>query len=87
MLSMIFVMITMALESAERIMEVLTEESTLQNPQHPVMEVKDGSIDFDHVSFKYSKKAAATPCPTSTCTSSPARSSACWAAPARRKPL
>ncbi|HIY25976.1 MAG TPA: ABC transporter ATP-binding protein/permease, partial [Candidatus Acutalibacter pullistercoris] len=58
MLSMIFVMITMALESAERIMEVLTEESTLQNPQHPVMEVKDGSIDFDHVSFKYSKKAS-----------------------------
>ena len=58
MLSMIFVMITMALESAERIMEVLTEESTLQNPQNPVMEVKDGSIDFDHVSFKYSKKAS-----------------------------
>ncbi len=58
MLSMIFVMITMSTESAERIVEVLTEESTLQNPENPVMEVKDGSIDFNHVSFKYSKKAA-----------------------------
>ena len=58
MLSMIFVMITMSTESAERIMEVLTEESTLHNPENPVMEVKDGSIDFNHVSFKYSKKAA-----------------------------
>lgn len=58
MLSMIFVMITMSLESAERIVEVLKEESTLHNPENPVMEVKDGSIDFDHVSFKYSKKAS-----------------------------
>ena len=58
MLSMIFVMVTMSAESAERIVEVLSEESTLQNPGHPVMEVKDGSIDFDHVSFKYSKKAS-----------------------------
>ena len=58
MLSMIFVMITMSLESAERIVEVLNEESTLHNPEHPVMEVKDGSVDFDHVSFKYSKKAS-----------------------------
>ena len=58
MLSMIFVMITMSTESAERIVEVLTEESTLHNPENPVMEVKDGSIDFNHVSFKYSKKAA-----------------------------
>jgi ATP-binding cassette subfamily B multidrug efflux pump len=58
MLSMVFVMITMSLESAERIVEVLNEESTLHNPEHPVMEVKDGSVDFDHVSFKYSKKAS-----------------------------
>ena len=58
MLSMIFVMITMSLESAERIVAVLSEESTLHNPENPVMEVKDGSIDFDHVSFKYSKKAS-----------------------------
>ncbi|MGI6255130.1 MAG: ABC transporter ATP-binding protein [Acutalibacter sp.] len=57
MLSMIFVMVTMSAESAERIVEVLSEESTLHNPENPVTEVKDGSIDFDHVSFKYSKKA------------------------------
>ena len=57
MLSMVFVMITMAEESAKRIVEVLTEESSLKNPENPVMAVKDGSIDFDNVSFKYSKKA------------------------------
>lgn len=57
MLSMIFVMITMSAESAERIVEVLSEESILHNPENPVMEVKDGSIDFDHVGFKYSQKA------------------------------
>ena len=57
MLSMVFVMITMATESAERIVEVLSEESALKNPEHPVKEVRDGSIDFDHVSFRYSKKA------------------------------
>ena len=56
MLSMVFVMITMAGESAERIVEVLTEESSLQNPENPVMTVKDGSIDFENVSFKYSQK-------------------------------
>jgi ATP-binding cassette subfamily B multidrug efflux pump len=58
MLSMVFVMITMATESAERIVEVLNEESTLQSPEHAVTAVKDGSIDFNHVSFKYSKSAA-----------------------------
>ena len=57
MLSMVFVMITMAQESAERIVEVLTEESTLTSPDNAVTDVKDGSIDFENVSFKYSKKA------------------------------
>ncbi len=57
MLSMVFVMITMASESAQRIVEVLTEESALQSPADAVHTVQDGSIDFDHVSFKYSKKA------------------------------
>ena len=57
MLSMIYVMLTMSLESMKRIAEVLDEESTLKNPEHPVMEVKDGSIDFKDVSFKYSEKA------------------------------
>ncbi len=57
MLSMVFVMITMAGESGKRIVEVLQEKSTLTNPENPIYEVKDGSISFDHVSFKYSDKA------------------------------
>lgn len=57
MLSMIFVMITMALESGQRIVEILKEESTLTNPEHPVYAIADGSVDFDGVSFKYSAKA------------------------------
>lgn len=57
MLSMVFVMITMSIESAERIVEVLTEKSNLTNPENALTEVKDGSVDFDSVSFKYSKKA------------------------------
>ena len=58
MLSMIFVMITMASASAKRICEVLDEESDLHNPENPIYEVTDGSVDFDHVSFKYSKAAS-----------------------------
>lgn len=57
MLSFVFVMITMSMESAERIVEVLTEKSSLTSPENAVTEVKDGSIDFDGVSFKYSKDA------------------------------
>ena len=57
MLSMIFVMITMSAASAKRIVEVLEEESTIINPENPVMSVADGSIDFENVSFKYSEKA------------------------------
>ncbi len=57
MFSMVFVMITMSTESAKRIVEILSEKSSLTDPAHPVYEVKDGSIDFDKVSFKYSKKA------------------------------
>ena len=56
-LSMIFVMVTMAEESANRIVEVLRAEPTIANPAEPVHEVADGSIDFDHVSFKYSEHA------------------------------
>lgn len=54
MISMVFVMLTMAKTSAERILEVLEEESTIQNPKDPVETVKDGSIDFENVSFRYS---------------------------------
>ena len=57
MLSMVFVMITMSMESAERIVEVLQEKSSLTSPENAVMEIRDGSIDFDGVSFKYSKTA------------------------------
>lgn len=57
MLSMVFVMITMSMESAERIVEVLSEKSNLTSPENAVKEVADGSIDFDGVSFKYSRKA------------------------------
>lgn len=53
MLSMVFVMIIMAESSANRIVEVLDEESDLKNPAHPLNSVADGSIDFDNVSFSY----------------------------------
>lgn len=56
MMSMVFVMVTMAKSSAERIVEVLEEESDLKNPENPIYEVKDGSIDFNNVNFSYSKK-------------------------------
>ena len=56
-LSMIFVMVTMSEESANRIVEVLNAEPTITNPAEPACEVADGSIDFDHVSFKYSEHA------------------------------
>lgn len=59
MLSMVFVMITMSIASGERIAEVLNEKPELANPEHPVMEVKDGSITFDHVDFKYRKNGSA----------------------------
>ena len=57
MLSMVFTMISMSQESAERIVEVLGEKSSLTSPANALTEVKEGSVDFDNVSFKYSKKA------------------------------
>ena len=54
MLSMIFVMFIISQASAERIRQILNEESTVTNPDNPVREVVDGSIDFDHVTFRYS---------------------------------
>ncbi len=57
MLSMIYVMLTISAESAKRISEVLIEEPTLTDPADPVMEVSDGTIDFEGVSFKYSEGA------------------------------
>ena len=56
-LSMILVMMFMSLESIKRVSEVLEEEPTIVNPNDPIMEVKDGSIDFDKVDFKYFENA------------------------------
>ena len=53
MLSFVFVMVIIAQSSAERIIEILDEESTIKNKENPVMEVKDGSIKFENVSFQY----------------------------------
>lgn len=55
MLSMVFVMVSMSAASAKRITEVLNEKSDLSNPEDPIMEVKDGSIVFEHVDFSYQK--------------------------------
>lgn len=56
MLSMTFVMITMSRASAERITEILDEKSDIASPENAVTEVKNGSVDFEHVSFSYSKR-------------------------------
>ena len=53
MVAMVFVMITMSKASAERIVELLDEKSDLHNPENPVMEVKNGDIDFENVNFSY----------------------------------
>ena len=57
MLSMVFVMITFSEESSKRIVEVLNEKSSITSKENAITEVKDGSIDFDHVRFKYSPTA------------------------------
>lgn len=57
MLSMAFVMISMSTASVERISEVLNETSDLQNPEHPVLEVPDGSVEFRNVNFRYKQDA------------------------------
>ncbi len=57
MVAMIYVMVTMSAESAHRICEVLEEQPSLHDPEKPVYDVKDGSVDYDNVSFKYSEKA------------------------------
>lgn len=57
MLAMIFIMITMSIASAERIVEVLDEVPDISNPENPVYEVADGSIEFENVNFGYHKSA------------------------------
>lgn len=58
MLSMVFVMLTMSVASAERICEVLNETSDITNPEDPDFQVPDGSIAFDHVTFRYNGHSA-----------------------------
>lgn len=58
MLSMVFVMVSMSMASARRITEVLNEKSDLHNPENPRMSVADGSIEFSHVNFAYSKDSS-----------------------------
>ena len=57
MMSMVFVMFTMSRAPMQRAYELLTEEPALRNPENPVTEVKDGSIDFENVSFRYAATA------------------------------
>ncbi len=57
MMSMVFVMVSMSTASAERVAEVLEEKSDLENPEHPLEDVTDGSIVFDHVDFAYEKNS------------------------------
>ena len=57
MLSMIFVMLTMSAASARRVSEVLNEEPSITNPENPVMTVRDGSIRFENVSFRYNENS------------------------------
>ena len=57
LVAMVFVMVVISAASSRRIAEVLTEDSTMKNPENGIKEVKDGSIDFNHVFFKYSKDA------------------------------
>ena len=57
MLTMVLVLVSIARASSERVAEVLAEESTLKNPEHPVYEVENGDVEFRGVSFKYSEKA------------------------------
>ena len=58
MVSFIFVMITLSQASAKRIAEVLSEDSDLKNPENPIREIKDGSVEFKDVSFSYKKDSA-----------------------------
>ena len=55
MLSMFFVMITMSMAAVKRVAEVLNEKSEINNPEHPIYEVPNGSVDFNHVNFAYKK--------------------------------
>jgi ATP-binding cassette subfamily B protein len=57
MFQMVIIMISMAIESSKRIVEVINEKPTILNPENPIYEVEDGSIEFNNVSFKYKDDA------------------------------
>lgn len=69
MLSMVFAMITIATSSAQRIAEILEEKTDIDNPAHPVYEVKNGDIVFENVNFVYASKADKKVLVISTCIS------------------
>lgn len=81
MLSMVFVMVTMAQAPLRRCYEILTEKPDLTSPENAVRDVPDGSIDFENVSFRYSQKAKRPRCRTWICTFPAAPPSAYWALP------
>ena len=64
MLSMIFVMLTQSAASAKRVAEIIEEEPDIVNPEHPVMEIADGSVSFDGVRFDYVRRTPHSPLPT-----------------------
>ncbi len=88
MLSMVFVMITMSIASAERTVKSLNDKSDITNPENPDHEVPDGSITFDHVTTSVIKKTAKRRSSTiSTFPSHPARPSESSAEPEVRNPV
>ena len=86
MLSMIYVMITMSAESAKRICEVLNEAPDMEEPKNPVHVVPDGSVDFDHVSFKYAAEAKKFALEDIDLHIASGMTSVFWAAPVRANP-
>jgi ATP-binding cassette subfamily B protein len=86
MLSMVYVMITIADESARRIVEVLDEVPSLTSPENAETIVRDGSVDFESVSFKYAKRAERFTLSDISLHIRSARRWASWAAPARPSP-
>lgn len=87
MLSMVIVMISMSMASIRRIQEVLEETPDLHNPEHPVTEVADGSIDFDHVNFSHKHGSGKNALSDIDLHSVPEKPSASSAAPAQAKVL
>ena len=86
MLAFIFVMTTMAAESAHRIAEVLNHEPSLTSPENGATDVADGSVVFEDVSFKYSASAEENALSDTTYASNPGKRSVSSAARARPRP-